>query len=526
MKAARWVRDRKVATKILAVAGVAVAGTVITGALSLAGIDELQDQRASELQRAVPYITNLNDAALAAKAAANDERGYLIAGDTEFRDEALGRKETVDKDFAAARALGGAAEKAAIDDIKAATDTWFAALEAEFTTFGNDRPAAVDAAMNANRDLRKTYETLLSDEITRANDALIAGQEFDATVGHTRTVVVIAFTASVVLAAALALVAAQMIVRPLRKVAGVLDAVAEGDLTKDADVDQRDEVGRMADGLRRATTSMRTAMGDLSAQAKVLDEAASSLAAVSSESSGSSREGARQAAAVASSAEIMSSNIQTVAAGAEQMGASIREISLSASQAAQVATQAVDLTAATSTVMARLGESSAEIGAVVKAITAIAEQTNLLALNATIEAARAGESGKGFAVVASEVKDLAQETAKATEDISRRVAAIQTDTTGAITAIEQISETIAQINDFQTTIASAVEEQTVTTNEMSRSVAEAASAGGEVAGTVGQVAASVRATTAGVDEAHEAAGRLRGMSAELDQLVSRFTIRA
>ncbi|MEV4342936.1 methyl-accepting chemotaxis protein [Actinoplanes sp. NPDC049596] len=525
MKAARWVRDRKVATKILGVAGVAVAGTVVTGAISLAGIEDLRSQRAAELQRAVPYITGLNHASLEAKAAANDERGYLIAGETDFKTEALGSKKAVDADLAAARTLGTPTEQATVDKIKAATDAWFAALEAEFDTFTTDRKAAVTAAFGENRDLRKTYEAMLTAEVERASAALVEGQEFDATVDRTRTEIMIAFAASVGLAAVLALLAARMIVRPLRKVSDVLDAVAEGDLTQDTDVDQRDEVGHMAESLRRATGSMRTAMGDLSAQAKALDEAAASLATVSEQSSASSQQGAQQAAAVAASAEVMSSNIQTVAAGAEEMGASIREISQSATQAAQVATEAVDITAATSTVMARLGDSSAEIGAVVKAITAIAEQTNLLALNATIEAARAGESGKGFAVVASEVKDLAQETAKATDDISRRVAAIQTDTSGAITAIAQISETIARINDFQTTIASAVEEQTVTTNEMSRSVAEAASAGGEVAGTVGRVAASVQATTAGVDEAHEAAGRLTRMSAELDQLVSRFTIR-
>ncbi|MFN8192797.1 MAG: methyl-accepting chemotaxis protein [Nocardioidaceae bacterium] len=115
--------------------------------------------------------------------------------------------------------------------------------------------------------------------------------------------------------------------------------------------------------------------------------------------------------------------------------------------------------------MAELGNSSAEIGNVIKVINSIAEQTNLLALNATIEAARAGEAGKGFAVVANEVKELAQETAKATEDIGHRISAIQSDTENAVTAITEISAIIAQINDTQTTIASAVEEQTATTNE-------------------------------------------------------------
>jgi methyl-accepting chemotaxis protein len=174
-------------------------------------------------------------------------------------------------------------------------------------------------------------------------------------------------------------------------------------------------------------------------------------------------------------------------------------------------------------VMAKLGDSSAEIGDVVKVITAIAEQTNLLALNATIEAARAGETGKGFAVVASEVKDLAQETAKATEDIAGRVEAIQADTAGAVAAIEQISQTIAQINDFQTTIASAVEEQTVTTNEMSRNVAEAASAGGLVATTINHVATSVQTTTSGVEQAQHAARQLARMSDDLRHIVNRFT---
>jgi methyl-accepting chemotaxis protein len=187
-----------------------------------------------------------------------------------------------------------------------------------------------------------------------------------------------------------------------------------------------------------------------------------------------SNEAANQASSVTAASSEVNSNVTTVAAAVDQMHASIAEISRAAGQATQVASEAVDTVRRTNDTVAQLGASSAEIGKVIEVITSIAEQTNLLALNATIEAARAGEAGKGFAVVANEVKELAKGTADATEEISRRIAAIQTDTNGAVFAIEQISTVITQINDIQSTIASAVEEQTATTTEIARSIQEAA----------------------------------------------------
>ncbi|MEV0896515.1 methyl-accepting chemotaxis protein [Actinoplanes sp. NPDC049802] len=521
----QWCRDRKVSTKVLAVAGVAIAGTVATGVISLVDISRLQETRTGEVARVLPYSVNLNTAALAAKAAANDERGFFMTGgDTEFSDGALKRKEKVDTALAAARAVAGADAAARVDAIQAGTDAWFTAVEKEFALHADSPEAAAELALKGNRELRKKYEGLLGEEIEYADSALLKGKDFDDTVSAIRVQVMVALGASLLLGIGVALAVARLILQPLRRVGAVLDQVAEGDLSGDPGVDQRDELGHMADSLRRATGTLRETVGDLTAHSETLAAEAGSLAETSRRSTASAGAGAEQAASVADSAATMSLNIQTVAAGADEMGASIREISESATQAVHVASRAVEVTANTSAVMAKLGDSSAEIDTVVKAITAIAEQTNLLALNATIEAARAGELGKGFAVVASEVKELSQETARATEDIGHRVAAIQSDTAGAVAAIAEISEIITRINEFQTTIASAVEEQTVTTNEMSRNVNEAAGAGARVADTINAVATSVQQTTAGVTEADRAAAHLAGMSGDLRRIVERFKL--
>ncbi|MFC4065756.1 methyl-accepting chemotaxis protein [Actinoplanes subglobosus] len=521
----QWCRDRKVSTKVLAVAGVAIAGTAVIGVLSIVGINQLQTDRNNEVASRLPYSTNLNNVAVTAKAAANDERGFLLKGNADFSDEALGRKEKIDAALSAARAVADSSESAArVDAIQAAVDTWFTALESEFTLYQTRPQAAIDLALGANRDLRKTYEGLLGEEIAYADTALLQGREFDAGAEKTRTTIMIGLVVVLLIAVVAALYVSRLIVQPLRRVGHVLDRVAAGDLSGDPSVEQRDEVGQMANALRRASQTLRQTVTDLTAHSQKLAEESDSLARTSRSSATSADRGARQASEVADSAAVMSSNIHTVAAGAEEMGASIREISESATQAAQVASRAVDVTANTSTVMAKLGESSSEIDSVVKTITAIAEQTNLLALNATIEAARAGELGKGFAVVASEVKELSQETARATEDIGQRVSAIQADTAGAVAAIAEISEIIARINDFQTTIASAVEEQTVTTNEMSRNVTEAADAGARVSDTINAVAVSVQQTTSGVAETDRAAADLAGMSGDLRRIVDRFKL--
>jgi methyl-accepting chemotaxis protein len=328
---------------------------------------------------------------------------------------------------------------------------------------------------------------------------------------------------SVVIGAALALAVVRQITRTVKRVQRSVDALAAGDLTVPPDVSGRDELGRMAASLATAQQNLRDVLSSVVASADAVAASSEELSASAAQISSSAQETSAQSGVVAGAAEEVSRNVQTVAAGAEQMGASIREIASSAAQAAEVADKAVAAAASTTGTVAKLGDSSAEIGNVVRVITGIAEQTNLLALNATIEAARAGEAGKGFAVVANEVKELAQETARATEDIARRVQAIQGDTTAAVAAISEISEIVAQISDRQTTIASAVEEQTATTNEMSRSVTEAADGTGQIASNIAGVSGAADATTEALGQTRTTVDELSRMAADLRTTVGRFT---
>jgi methyl-accepting chemotaxis protein len=530
----RWLDDRRLRTKILLPVALAVAGTAVvlaTGnaalgtadaeaaalysqtALPLADLAELRDMLGdsryavrdlavsrpgsaqTELLAGIHQTDRDADAALAAY---SDHHGTLDPGRSallsQARDGLAAWRQIRDDQVATAAARGDSA----------------AALAAIAGPLGK-----ADAAISEPLDKLFTEETAAAGvEAAGADSAVARGRRIMLGTG----------AAAAVLAALMGLAIARLITKPVGRMAELLGHVADGDLTRRAGMQRRDEIGVMARSLDRATGSMRAALGTVAQTATSLEGSSRDLSAVSGTIASAARHSAAQASSVSSAAEQITHNVSTLAAGSEEMGASIREIAHNAAQAAKVAAEAVTLGANANQAITELNDSSAQIGEVIKMITAIAEQTNLLALNATIEAARAGDAGKGFAVVASEVKDLAQETARATENISQLVAAIQAGTGAAVEATTHITDIVQRVSDYQNTIASAVEEQTATTTEMGRNVSEAATGSQNISVQIGEVAQQAATTTTSVNESQHATTELARLSVQLREAVEHFTI--
>jgi methyl-accepting chemotaxis protein len=314
------------------------------------------------------------------------------------------------------------------------------------------------------------------------------------------------------------------IVGPLQGAVTVMEKAAEENhLGLRVQTGGKDEVARMGEAYNHLMEKVEVIVKDISEATQTVASSSTQLQGNAASMSDDARGVSEQASTTAQASQVVDENMTSMASALTEMTSSISEITSNAQQAERVAAEATTQATHSNDTVVKLGKSSEEIGEIVKVITAIAEQTNLLALNATIEAARAGEAGKGFAVVAGEVKDLAKETAQATEDIRARISTIQEDSEIAVREIGKIQETIRSVNDFSASIASAVEEQSATTSEIARTVNESSQRATEIASGIEEVATVAGRTAEGADSTREAADNLMGVAERLKSRVGEFS---
>jgi methyl-accepting chemotaxis protein len=345
------------------------------------------------------------------------------------------------------------------------------------------------------------------------------------------------------------------IATPLGATVAHLDRIAQGDLAKDApaEVQQRgDEIGTLARSLQTMTVSLRKMFQDISSGIKVLSLSSSELMVNSTQMSDGSHRASGNAHAVAAAVEQMTANVQSVASGmeqtstnlasvasaTEQMTSTIGEIAGNSEKARRITEEATRQTARIGDQMNQLGAAAQLIGKVTETITEISSQTNLLALNATIEAARAGSAGKGFAVVANEIKELAKQTAAATEDIKSRIAGVQSSASGGIAEIGKVSQIIHDVSDIVSSIAAAIEEQSTVTKDIARNIAEASTgvrdanqrvaessvATAEIAREIVGVDQAAGQMAQGSEQVKSSAAELSRVAEQLETTMRRFTV--
>jgi methyl-accepting chemotaxis protein len=413
--------------------------------------------------------------------------------------------------------------------------TWLKTFDTSFASYQKAMPKLWTLAEGGSLSAFEGYfSSAVTPSATAATTALnkLAGLE-ELSVGRaidsaqeqsdrSRLMIILVILACTVISIALAIGLGRVITVPLRRTVTVLKNLAEGKLDQKVEVDSRDEVGEMSLALRTALGSLSTAMREIGEASQVVASSSEEFRAVSGELSTASESVATIADETSGAAQDLSDTVQSATTSAGQMTESIAEISRSASQAMVIAGEAVEVAQDTSRIVGRLGTASDRISEIVKSIETIAEQTNLLSLNATIEAARSGEAGKGFAVVAGEVKELAGETANATQNVTALVTEIQSETKNAVESMERISAVIGRINSAQSTIAGAVEEQTAVTGQIVRNMAEATSGAGVISENVDKLTGQAAQTQNGATQTENSAAELACIAGNLNELVQRF----
>ncbi|GGF08997.1 methyl-accepting chemotaxis protein [Aliidongia dinghuensis] len=416
----------------------------------------------------------------------------------------------------------------------------------------HDAKGATALFNGASRDsFDRAIKAVNDDADVNVREGKKAGDRGDAIYASTKWLVITTMLVAALLCAILGWLLVRGVSTPIQRITDAMKRLAGHDLaTEVVGLGRKDEIGAMAGAVQVFKDSMITAerLAEEQRQEQARKEArAARIEAINAEFDQSAREAfdylataatelratagsmsdnadlaSKQAGAVAAASEEASTNVQTVAAATEELSSSIQEISRQVVQSSTIAGQAVQEAAHTGGTMRVLADAAQKIGEVVRLINDIAGQTNLLALNATIEAARAGEAGKGFAVVASEVKNLATQTARATEDISAQVSAMQNSTEAAVAAIARIDETIGRMNEISTSIAAAMEQQGAATQEIARNVQEAARGTTEVSSNIGGLNQIVEETGAASVQVLGAADELGHQAEQLRARVGTF----
>ncbi len=561
-------KDMKIVVKVLVVVALTSLATVAVSVMGVQALSELNSDTTEVETSGREALTGAraNQSILALSRsefsiAADPSPKYVGEADAIVQEQ----RKQLDTHIATLKRTAGPRQTELLKAVEDAYATYLRELDDTFqtarrngaqTTNDTARREIVDSALTSQTAANTLFQAMRAYNDYSDSKSQTLSQNASANAKSVRTTLIVVAVLGVVGGILVGLLVAQFgIGRPVSASVGCLRRLADGDLTVEIyGVERKDEVGQIAgtmqvfkENLQRTRTmeaeakaaearaalekkqamdaladsfehSVKGVVGAVSSSAEQLQGNAQSMSSVAEETT-------RQATAVAVATEQASANVQTVATAAEELSSSIAEIARQVAEAAGITQNAVNEAQRTNATVESLSGAAQKIGTVVQLIQDIASQTNLLALNATIEAARAGEAGKGFAVVASEVKSLANQTAKATEDISGQVQAIQKETTDAVTAIRGIADTVLKVNHISTAIASAVEEQTAATGEISRNVQQAAQGTAEVSSNIGGVNRAAVEAGGAAGDVLKAARELGAQSTTLTRQVDDFVRR-